>query len=72
MYGCYRCGKIEGEVRYDEVIESYCCEECGAIDSLVTFEQALDIINDAYLTFGHHYDGIDEEELSEAIWNEEE
>lgn len=70
MYGCFRCGKVNGETRYDEEMEEFICENCGNSSSLVTFEQALDIINDAHLTFSYHYDGVDMDELAEAIWEE--
>lgn len=47
LYGCFRCGKIMGEIEQDELTTYYKCMECGEI-GVVSFQQGLDIINDMY------------------------
>lgn len=46
LYACFRCGEIGGDVRQDG--EHFTCDCCGE-NGLVTFIQALDILNDFYV-----------------------
>lgn len=48
IYGCFRCGEINGEISQDEETLVVSCQSCGE-DSIVTFQQALDLLNDFYL-----------------------
>ena len=48
VHGCFRCGELMGEIREDEVSSAYICDSCGE-DGVITFQHALDIINDLYL-----------------------
>jgi len=46
MYGCFMCGvRVSAP---DDLIRPTCCEECGN-PYLITYQEALDIINDLYL-----------------------
>jgi len=48
MHGCYRCG--EQGVEYTEDDEyTRVCGSCGAENSIVSFQEALDLLNEAYL-----------------------
>ena len=46
LYGCFRCGKVMGDIKKldDGHVQ---CGNCGE-QSIVTFIQALDILNDYY------------------------
>ena len=48
MWACYRCGEIMGDVRETENHYGYTCESCGE-QSVISFLNALDILNDLYL-----------------------
>ena len=48
MKGCYRCGTIGGEVEMYDDQGTKCCS-CGATGTIISFQTALDIINDLYL-----------------------
>lgn len=49
MYGCIKCGVINGDLRRDELMEDIVsCGECGA-KTIITFQQALDLLNDLHL-----------------------
>ena len=48
MHGCYRCGTIDGEIEIYDDQGTKCCS-CGAIGTILSFQTALDIINDMYL-----------------------
>lgn len=58
VYGCFRCGKMMGEVKED--MHGYTCGECGE-RSVVTFTNTLDILNDLYLKgdISYVHDGIE-------------
>ena len=49
-HGCYRCGTIEGDFNEDENGVAI-CDHCGE-RSVVSFQQALDLLNDFHLS-GH-------------------
>jgi DNA-directed RNA polymerase subunit RPC12/RpoP len=45
-YGCFRCGtKVSVE---DDLIRTSHCEDCGSV-YLITYQEALDILNDLFL-----------------------
>ena len=49
VYGCYRCGAINGsvtEVSDDKGILCVICGECGEENTIVTFGVAMDMINE--------------------------
>lgn len=48
LYGCYRCGTINGNLRDMELDGRQKCGECGE-DAIITFQEAMDALNDAYL-----------------------
>jgi hypothetical protein len=64
IYGCYRCGELEGEVVKHED-GSYACGSCGEL-SVVTFVQALDMLN-AFYREGHFISQPEDELLEEAL-----
>jgi DNA-directed RNA polymerase subunit RPC12/RpoP len=46
MYGCFRCGtQVEAP---DDLIRPACCESCGS-PYLITYQEALDLLNDLFL-----------------------
>ena len=47
-HGCYRCGEIDGEVEVYIDQSTKCCS-CGTTGTVISFQTALDIINDLYL-----------------------
>ena len=47
IYGCFRCGKINGDLTEDDD-GVYLCGECGE-RSVLPFRGALDILNDMHL-----------------------
>jgi len=48
IYGCWRCGELMGEIRESEGSYGYICESCGE-QGIVSFLNALDMLNDMYL-----------------------
>jgi hypothetical protein len=50
MRGCYRCGAIDGpvEVKNNEEPVILTCGECGEENTIVTFQVALDLLNEKH------------------------
>jgi len=48
LYGCYRCGEIMGEIRESDSSTGWTCESCGE-PAVMSFLNALDILNDLYI-----------------------
>ena len=50
IYGCYRCGTIDGPVKVKAAEEPtlLICEECGEENTIVTFQVALDLLNERH------------------------
>jgi hypothetical protein len=49
IYGCYRCGAVGGEIRgitNDNGPLRVGCGECGEENTIVTFQVALDLLNE--------------------------
>lgn len=59
-YGCFRCGTIGGDTKMDMRDEIPICAECGE-NALVTLQQALDILNDYWLTNKYEAHELDED-----------
>lgn len=47
IYGCFRCGEMLGELEGDEEGTAV-CQSCGST-SIMTFQMALDTINELYV-----------------------
>lgn len=48
VYGCFRCGELMGDIREANDGYHYICENCGEV-SVISFVNALDILNDLYI-----------------------
>lgn len=48
LYGCFRCGALQPPLRHDLSEDIVRCGECGE-RGVVTFRQALDILNEMHL-----------------------
>jgi len=59
LYACYRCGEMMGEIRESEGVYGYICESCGE-QGIVSFLNALDILNDMYVKGELHLNGEDQ------------
>jgi len=60
QHGCYRCGAQAGEYTVNDMGMAV-CGNCGE-PSVVTFQQALDTLNDLYLRHGKFTHAEDEED----------
>lgn len=69
IYGCFRCGAIKPPLRHDLTTDKVYCGECGE-RGVVTFQQALDMLNDIYRR--DPKDVIEALELDEFYIEEEE
>lgn len=49
-YGCFRCGAIRPIVDINPDTGKYHCGQCGEA-SIVTMRQALDMLNNYYITY---------------------
>ena len=49
LYGCFRCGRIMGDLKKEHEDAFPTCGECGE-NGVVTFVQALDLLNDVHLS----------------------
>ena len=47
LWACFRCGAQQPEHTEDEATGLHLCKECGE-EGVITFQLALDIINDMY------------------------
>lgn len=65
VHGCFRCGEIGGDFELDE--QGFCiCSSCGE-RSIVSFQQALDLLNDFYL---HNFNILVDPEQQEDLEND--
>lgn len=48
IYGCWRCGKVMGALKEDDAGFRLICGECGE-NSVLSFINALDVINDLFV-----------------------
>ena len=48
IYGCWRCGKVMGDVVEDCLGNATVCGDCGE-HTIMTFLTALDLINDLFV-----------------------
>lgn len=58
VYGCFRCGIMMGDIKEAPNGVGYICEGCGE-QSVITFLNALDILNNMHLQGDLSLDGED-------------
>lgn len=63
LYGCFRCGKIMGKL-HRLVDDHLICGECNE-NGIVSFVQALDLLNDHYLK--HELEPMDDQEYLDLV-----
>lgn len=57
LYGCFRCGSIRSTLKHSLSEDLVLCGECGE-RGVVTFRQALDILNEIHLKNKHQLDDV--------------
>lgn len=66
VYGCFRCGELCGEVVITTESTLPICGSCGE-SSVLTFQQALDVMNELHLSGELMLSSVDTEAWAEEL-----